>query len=72
MAWIVWPDTKTVSRYKIEKGGIHIIGHGFMPDPEVDKINHRLFAVHPDENSLCSRDSEGHILYKGKPLSKED
>jgi len=71
MAWIIWPTTKIVSRYKIAKGGIEIIGHGFMPDTEVDNLNHRIFTVHPDRNSLCSRDIEGNILYQGKPLAKE-
>ena len=68
MAFIIWPDDKTVQEFKIAKGGIVINGTGFMPDTEVEKLGHRLFAVHPDENVRCTKDDDGSYRYNGKPL----
>ena len=70
MSYIIWPDLKSVATFNVAKGGITIEGHGFMPDSEVDKLNHRLFATHPDVNPLCSRDEEGYVLYKGQRLEE--
>lgn len=69
MSYIIWPDLKSVATFDIAKGGITIEGHGFMPDSEVDDLNHRLFSIHPDVNPLCSRDEEGYVLYKGQRLA---
>ena len=73
MAWYVDADGKTVHRYTQVAGGIKLSlatgGEGFMPQEEVEKCNHRLFAVHPDMNRNCTRDTDGVIVYRGERLA---
>ena len=72
MAFYVLSNTRIVP-YQTTRTGIACdLGGGtelHLSDKEI--VDARLFAVHPDENSLCSRSDNGAILYRGNPLIKD-
>jgi hypothetical protein len=54
-------DGKTVLRARIHSSGIILENGTVVPEA---KVGPRLFAVHPDENSLCRREEDGTISYE--------